>query len=176
MSLPSTPQGFRPDELLAIVNETDEEIGAERRDLIHARGLLHRAVHVLVHSPDGRLLIQQRSRFKDTFPLHWECVGGHLGPSERYLDAAVREVQEELGISGRDFRFLGKLAACEMTGMEFIEVYEAVAPEELCPDPSEVIAVEWITRQALLEEMKTGARLFSPTFLHTLRSVNYLIP
>lgn len=166
--------GNRPDELLAIVNEHDEEVGAERRDVIHARGLLHRAVHVIVCSPDGRVLIQQRSALKDTFPLHWECVGGHLSPGEAYRDAAEREVLEELGIAVEELHFLGKVAACEVTGMEFIEIYRAVASGTPCPDPSEVIATEWLTVEGLAEETRIAARLFSPTFLHSLSETGFL--
>jgi hypothetical protein len=47
-----------------VVNERDEEIGAERRDEIHRRGLLHRAVHVIVTGPGGGILLQQRSALK----------------------------------------------------------------------------------------------------------------
>ncbi len=175
MELPGTLlDGNRPDELLAVVNEHDKEIGAERRDVIHARGLLHRAVHVLVCSPDGRILIQLRSTLKDIFPLHWECVGGHLGPGEAYRDAAVREVREELGVVPGDLQFLGKLVACESTGFEFIEVYRATIEEVPSPDPREVIATEWLTMKALRAEVVSSARLYSPTFVHTLENIRFL--
>lgn len=166
--------GNRPDELLAVVNEHDEEIGAERRDVIHARGLLHRAVHVLVCAPDGRLLIQQRSSLKDTFPLHWECVGGHLSPGEAYRNAAEREVLEELGLAVEELQFLGKVAACEQTGMEFIEVYRATVSGTPRPAPSEVVAVEWMTMETLARELIHGGRLYSPTFRHTLKETGLL--
>jgi len=158
----------RPDEILAVVDANDREIGGERRDVIHARDLLHRAVHVFVFGRDGRLLLQQRSAQKDTYPLHWECVGGHLSPGEKYREAAGREVQEELGVPAGDLHFLIKLCACRETGWEFIEVYRAVIESDPLPHPAEVIAVEWAKPGAVLREIANNGRLFSPSFLHSV--------
>ncbi len=69
-----------PAELLAVVDEHDNEIGAERRDVIHRDNLLHRAIHLFIFRPTGKLLLQQRSAAKDRYPLHWECVGSDLSP------------------------------------------------------------------------------------------------
>ncbi len=131
-----------PGELLAVVNERDEEIGAERRDEIHRRGLLHRAVHVIVTGPGGGILLQQRSALKDTYPLYWECVGGHLGPGETYSGAAAREVQEELGCPVYDLVRLGKHGPSAETGWEFIEVWQGRIAGPLDPPAAEILATE----------------------------------
>ncbi len=164
-----------PDELLAVVNALDEEIGAEARGRIHREGLLHRAVHVLVFDAGGRLIIQQRSEKKDTFPLHWECVGGHLGPGEDYGAAATREVEEELGVKVHSLERLCKVDACDMTGNEFITIYRGRTSEEPRPEPQEIIALDRLTMQALRDEIARNARRFSPTFINTLMAVD-LIP
>ena len=163
-----------PDELLAVVDADDNESGALPRSVIHARGLLHRAVHVLVFDPDERLIIQQRSTLKDTFPLHWECVGGHLSPGENYREAAVREVMEELGVAARDLKFLCKIPASETTGLEFVEVFRAVANEQPVPEPSEIIAIENISFEQLVSEIQNSTRLFSPVFINTLNWAGFL--
>jgi isopentenyl-diphosphate delta-isomerase type 1 len=160
-----------PDEILAVVDEENVEIGSATRREIHERKLLHRAVHVLVFGPDGRLLIQQRSSCKDTFPLHWECVGGHLGPGEEYRAAAEREVVEELGVTARDFVHLASIPASEASGWEFIEVFRAVIDQKVAPDASEVIDTHWLETQNLQQEMRSPARLYSPIFLNMLRCV-----
>jgi isopentenyl-diphosphate delta-isomerase type 1 len=170
----SGPDYNSADELLAVVNERDEEIGAERRCVIHEQRMLHRAAHVLVFDNDGRLLIQQRSTLKDRYPLAWECVGGHLGPGETYEAAAVREVEEELGFRPSGVRFLCKVPACDETGQEFIEVFRTLADGLLRPDKSEIVATEWTTLEAVRTEVRTSARPYSPTFLHTLRRLGEL--
>jgi isopentenyl-diphosphate delta-isomerase type 1 len=159
------------DELLVVVNERNEEIGCERRCIIHEQHLLHRAVHVLIFNTAGKLLIQQRSALKDTFPLHWECVGGHLGPGETYEAAAAREVQEELGVPARNMTKLATIAACDVTGQEFVEVYSAVVEDAPNPDPAEVIAVELMEPEQLWNMMQGGRLDFSPSFINTVAVV-----
>jgi isopentenyl-diphosphate Delta-isomerase len=160
-----------PDELLAVVDENDREIGAQSRRLIHERKLLHRAVHVLVYDKDENLLIQKRSAKKDTYPLHWECVGGHLGPGEKYQDAAIRELDEELGLPPERLERLRKLDACEATGFEFIEIYRVTALVPPLPHPDEIIEIDWVSPEVLRRQFIADVRKFSPIFLNTLRAV-----
>lgn len=58
----------------------------------------HQAVHVWLQRPNGDYLIQQRASTKE-LPLLWASTGGAVLHNEQPLDAAVREVQEELGIT-----------------------------------------------------------------------------
>lgn len=166
--------GTDPREILAVVDEKDREIGGEARHFIHSTGLLHRAVHVFVFVPDGRLLLQQRSEKKDTFPLHWECVGGHLSPGETYDAAAFREVHEELGVEAHKLQLLQKLSACAETGQEFIQVYTARIEDDPQPHVDEVIALCWFTRDGLRGEVVKAARRFSPSLLHSMRCIGLL--
>jgi isopentenyl-diphosphate delta-isomerase type 1 len=163
-----------PAELLAVVDTADVEIRGERRDVVHATGLLHRAVHVFIFGRDGRLLLQQRSELKDTYPLHWECVGGHLAPGEDYDSAAAREVQEELGVPALKLRFVRKLEACAETGQEFIQVYTAALEREPAPHPEEVVGLCWFTREELRREVSSAARMFSPSLLHSIHCIGLL--
>lgn len=164
-----TSNHTNPAELLAVVDAHDNEIGAERRDVIHRDLLLHRAIHLFIYHPDGRLLLQQRSAQKDMYPLHWECVGGHLSPGETYHDAAIREAQEELGLTLTTLEEVAKLPASPDTDYEFITIYKAVTPAPITPDPAEVLATTWQTPAHWQTEIQNSARLFSPTLLHTFQ-------
>lgn len=163
------PNFTDPAELLAVVDELDKELRAERRDVIHRDNLLHRAIHLFVFRPSGELLLQQRSEKKDQYPLHWECVGGHLAPGEDYDFAVYREAEEELGIVLDRAEQICKLAACVETGYEFITVYKAVTDAVPRPNPEEVIGTVWLTLDQFREEIEREARLFSPTLLHSVR-------
>jgi isopentenyldiphosphate isomerase len=89
-----------PEELIDIVNNNDIVISQEFRSFAHRHGLQHRGVHVLLGTPEGRLLVQQRSKYQDTFPLALDCsVSEHVKAGEGYQQAAERGLQEELGIS-----------------------------------------------------------------------------
>ncbi len=49
---------------------------------------------------DGRVLCQQRSLTKDANPGKWQSFfGGHLKAGQTYLDNAIGELSEELGLS-----------------------------------------------------------------------------
>jgi isopentenyl-diphosphate delta-isomerase type 1 len=115
-----------PDELFDVVDADDRVTGQAPRREVHARGLRHRAVHVMVHDHDGRLFLQRRSPTKDTFPDCWDssCTG-HVDAGEDYLTAAWRELGEELGWHDRalPLRPVLKFAASPETGHEFIEVF-----------------------------------------------------
>ncbi len=66
----------------------------------HKLGIFHPTVHVWFYTKDHNILLQQRGKKKDTFPLLWDAsVAGHIGAKEPIEEAAVREVQEEIGIT-----------------------------------------------------------------------------
>ena len=85
-----------------IVDESDLVIGTASRNEVHGNpDLIHRVAHVLVFNSSGQLYLQKRAESKDVQPGKWDTsVGGHVDSGERYEQAAVREMGEELGISG----------------------------------------------------------------------------
>lgn len=96
------------EEYLEIINEKGEIIGLAPRSEIHGKpSLMHRVVHVLVFNEKGDILLQKRSMNKDVAPGKWDTsVGGHVNPGEDLLSSAKREMEEELGIKGKDLEYL----------------------------------------------------------------------
>ncbi|MCN9244775.1 NUDIX domain-containing protein [Streptomyces sp. RY43-2] len=89
------------DELLDIVDENDRVIGQSPRGEAYARGLRHRCVFIQVRDAEGRLFVHRRTATKLVFPSLYDMfVGGVVGAGESYDDAALREAEEELGVSG----------------------------------------------------------------------------
>ena len=87
------------EELLDIVSEDDQVIGQEKRAVVHTSGLWHRGVHVLLFTPERKLVIQQRSKRRKQSPGALDCsVSEHLKAGETYLAGAIRGLEEELGI------------------------------------------------------------------------------
>jgi isopentenyldiphosphate isomerase len=77
------PEAEPEEEMFEIVNEKGAVIGLERRGVVHATGLLHKAAYVWVFDTLGRLLIQQRSEEKRIGPGQWDLsVAEHLAPGE----------------------------------------------------------------------------------------------
>lgn len=101
------------DELLVVVDADDRVLRHVRRAECHADpSLVHRSTHVVVETGGG-LLLQRRGFDKDTGAGLWDSAcAGHVGPGETYTEAAVRELEEELGISAVP-TFLG---TCRVAG------------------------------------------------------------
>lgn len=116
-----------PEEIFDIVNDRDEVIGSAPRSEVHARGLLHRATHVLVFNAKGEVFLQKRSMLKDRQPGVWDSsASGHVDSGEDYDACAVREVREELGVAlAQPPERLFKFDACATTDQEFVWVYRA---------------------------------------------------
>jgi hypothetical protein len=80
-----------------IVDESGVPTGVRRpRSVVHAEGLLHRAVHIWLLAPaTGELLLQRRAAVKDSWPDRWDIsCAGHLSAGDEYLGAAQRELLE----------------------------------------------------------------------------------
>lgn len=89
------------DEILDIVDEHDRVIGQAPRGEAYARGLRHRCAFILARDAAGRVFVHRRTATKLVFPSLYDMfVGGVVGAGESYDDAALREAEEELGVSG----------------------------------------------------------------------------
>lgn len=58
----------------------------------------HLVVHIWIKNSKGQYLISQRSTERKSNPLKWECQGGSVLKGENSLQAALREVKEEVGV------------------------------------------------------------------------------
>ncbi|MFJ3233215.1 NUDIX domain-containing protein [Streptomyces sp. NPDC086787] len=89
------------DEMLDIVDENDRVIGQSPRGEAYARGLRHRCVFVQARDSAGRIFVHRRTAEKLVFPSLYDMfVGGVVGAGESYDEAALREAEEELGVTG----------------------------------------------------------------------------
>ena len=142
------------EEIFDVVDEADRVVGQASRREVHARGLNHRATHVLVHDDAGRVFLQRRSLDKDTFPGCWDSsCSGHLDAGENYATAARRELGEELGWhdASQPLRPLLKLATSPATGHEFIQIY-ALGPVAgpFTLHPGEIMEGRWLTPGSII--------------------------
>jgi Isopentenyldiphosphate isomerase len=113
------------DEYVDILDEQGNPTGQScLKSEAHQKGLLHPTIHVWLYTKDGRVLIQQRGKHKDTHPLLWDVsVAGHVSAGENILLAAVREVEEEVGLSitVNDLESIGTFKAVHKISENFID-------------------------------------------------------
>jgi isopentenyl-diphosphate delta-isomerase len=90
-----------PEEQVDILTRSGNFTGVRaKKSEVHRRGLWHRASHVWVATSDRRLLLQRRALTKENWPGLWDVsIAGHLSAGESAVDAAVREAQEEIGLT-----------------------------------------------------------------------------
>ena len=154
------------EELLDVVDENDNVIEVKTRGEIHARALMHRAVHILVFNSRGELFIQKRSLSKDENPgLCDSSAAGHVDSGEGYLDCALREIYEELGIAvAGELQMLFKLAASSATGNEHSVIYHCNYDGPLVLQKEEIDEGQWIS----LADMDRRLALRDPGMTETL--------
>jgi isopentenyl-diphosphate delta-isomerase len=156
------------DEMFDVVDDQDRVIARATRREVHAKGLLHRAVHVLVFNRAGEVFLQKRSMAKDMAPGLWDSsCSGHLDAGEDYDAAAWRELGEELGLrlAKPPVRWF-RVGACPETAWEFVWVYRATAEGPFTLHPDEIECGEWLAPAEVSRRMAIQPGLYAPAFRH----------
>lgn len=154
------------EEWFDVVDEKDVVMSRATRREVHARGLRHRAVHVLVFNRTGELFLQKRSPSKDTAPGAWDSsASGHVDAGENYDACAVRELREEIGLRvalapKRWFR----LPACAETGQEFVWVYRLESEGPFALHPGEIERGAWFAPAEIARRLREHSSEFTGSF------------
>lgn len=117
---------------------------------MYKNSLIYRVVLIAVRNKSGEILLQRRGKDIVTDPGRWDIsTAGHVDTNESYIDAAKRELYEELGIKGVKLKelklfyfqseILGKIQK------RFITAYELELPDKtpIKIDNQEVIDTKW---------------------------------
>jgi isopentenyl-diphosphate Delta-isomerase len=153
------------EELFDVVDEQDRVVGHAPRSFVHARKLLHRAVHIFVFNSRRELLLQKRSALKDEYPLcYTSSASGHLSAGESYETAAPRELEEELGLAG-PLEWLAKFPAGPQTSQEHTVLYRTATDTPPRIDPQEIDAVAFHRLEEIALMIAREPQMFSPCFV-----------
>jgi len=139
---------------VVVVNEKDEVIGTMPRDKAHRDGTPHRIAVIYLENDKGEILAQIRKNGRTD-----HSAAGHLDPGESYLDAAKRELREELGVENIELKEIGtgkSLDVNELKGIRVTHVFKVFVakaePKEL--QKEEVSSVYWKKPLEILKEME----------------------
>lgn len=108
-----------------------------------AAALRHSAVllYLFPHQDDWRVVLMKRTEYDGAHSGQVSIPGGRLEPGEDHLQAALREFQEETGVSVDDGQLLGSLSRLFIPTSNFlVDPFVAYATErpQFEPDPVEV--------------------------------------
>jgi len=153
-------------ELLSVVDENDQVINTCLRHEIHAQGLRHRAVHILVFNDQEQLFLQKRSMKKDLNKGLWDTsAAGHVDAGEGYLSSAIREAEEELGVNiESSLQALFKLSPTKQLGMEFIQVYDCYHNGPFILNADEIDEGRWISTDDITNRVLNDDATLTETF------------
>lgn len=152
-------------EMLDVVDAHNRIVGCAPRRAVHRLGLRHRAVHMLIFDGEDRIYLQRRSPLKDVDPDLWDTsAAGHVDCGEDYLDAARRELAEELSLDDVALEVLCELPARPETGEEFVRVFIGRTRGEPRPDPREIAAGGWWSQRDLAQWLAREPAVFTATF------------
>ena len=166
-----------------LVDESDAVTGsASKADCHHGEGVLHRAFSIFIFNSEGRLLLQQRSSEKITFPGVWAntCCSHplHCEPELETQDAmgvkraAQRKLGQELGIPEtgaplEDMVFMTRMLYRARANAEWVEhemdhIICLRADVEPAPNPNEIAETRWVTQAELRDLL--NSELIGPWF------------
>jgi Isopentenyldiphosphate isomerase len=111
-------------EMLDIIDEKGNPTGEIiDRSIAHLNGIRHRTAHVwILRKKNNRIqvLLQKRSVHKDSYPDCYDISSaGHILAGCDYIESALRELKEELGVSVRE----DELVFAGIRNLEYKDVF-----------------------------------------------------
>jgi 8-oxo-dGTP pyrophosphatase MutT (NUDIX family) len=143
-------------EIWDILDERGEKTGRTiMRGEPMGPGEYYLAVHIWIRNPKGEYLIQKRSEEKPLWPGMWAATGGAAVSGETSLEAALREVKEELGFepdAGR-MSFFGRVKRKDwFTDIWLLE--QDIDLKDITMQREEVAAVMWAAKVRIIKMVR----------------------
>ena len=170
------------EEQFEIFSESGERLGLKPRSYVHAHGLWHKSAHVFLFNSAGEFYLQLRAPDKDLYAGLWDySVGEHLTPGESYLQAALRGLAEELGVTGMALEPLGEvqqsrgeLPEIGARDYELQQAFTGVWDGPIEIDPIEVSQVRTVVLAELDHWIHARPHDFTPWLLRDLENYRIL--
>ena len=145
------------EELFDVVDENDRVIGkVRRREASSNKDIIHRSVFVAVFNKKDDLFMQKRSSTKDTDPLCWDLSSsGHVLSGQSYVEAAKRELWEELGVK-LPLVYIDKFIIRYPKETEMVTVFKASYDGPFILHPQEISGGMFFSKRGLKKASRNG--------------------
>lgn len=138
-------------EIIDLVNEEDYVIGQEERVEAVKNGRRNiRVINIFIYNSDNQIILPLRSANRRMFPNCYDfSVGGFVNSGETYEEAAYRELEEELGISGVELKEIGYFHPEDVDTACFSKLYKIVFDGKLNYDHDGIAEVFYLTEKEI---------------------------
>jgi 16S rRNA (adenine1518-N6/adenine1519-N6)-dimethyltransferase len=164
---------------IQVVDENDRPLRGAPMDEVHKDGLLHRIVIVILKDPEGRVLLQKRGPHVSTNPNTWDAsAAGHVDEGEDYLTAALRELEEEVGVKGIELKEAAYYKSEDRFEWRklnrFRKIYTAVIPSDtpIKFNPEEITEVRWFSLDELYDLVENHPSEIVSDFIDVLERLD----
>ena len=162
-------------EYIDIVDENGEPTGdVIDRETAHSKGIRHRTAHVWLlrnNNDKVQILLQKRCQTKSSYPGCYDISSaGHIPSGVDYIQSALRELNEELGIiaSPEELIYCGdrKIVSDKVFfGREFHDrqvsrvfiLWKDINEADMCLQTEEVESVLWINFYDCIEKVRNNS-------------------
>ena len=153
---------------MAIVDEDNNVVGSAPRREMRAKRLPHRSTYILVFNSRGEIYIQKRTRTKDVFPGYYDpAAGGVVLSEESYMEGALRELEEEMGIRNVPLESLFEFYHADDNSRVWGAAFRCVYDGEVTLQEEEVESGAFMEVDAVFRAAATEP--FTPDGLYVLR-------
>ena len=155
---------FDHDDLLPLVDETGKVTGKELYTAAHEKRLLHLCVSIFAMRKNGKFILQFRSKFVGYPHTIDTTASGHVTDDQTPFEAALIELEEEMGIKGAKLTEIGHaIEPCKNAKpVHFTYFYFTKWNKTVKPDPHEVEKVLEMTLEELDKKLIEEPEKFAP--------------
>ena len=164
------------DELLDLVNNNDEVIGAILKSdydpMVEGKLGYIRTAELLIENDEGRFWIPTRTADKKIAPSGFDfSAAGHVGSGEDYMTAVLREIHEEINLElkSSDLTLLKKFSPGTIPYFRCVYVYQS--NESPTFNPNDFTKAEWLSIPEILDKIRSGTPA-KTALLETVRALS----
>lgn len=155
---------FPDEEIIEILDSGGKPFMLMPRPEAVRQGLDYKAVIVMFSNHAGKIYIQKRSKSKDIHPGLWACsAAGFVQSGESVEEAALREFEEEIGISGVPIKLIATRPSSQETGGAALYLFVSESSNIVpTPNPDEVADGMFISYDELNSLIETFPEVITP--------------
>jgi isopentenyl-diphosphate Delta-isomerase len=153
-----------------VIDEKDQIIGTMKLSIAKEKKMSYRLVDITIKNSSGKILLQKRAEQKRFGGCWSSSAAGHVEKGETYIQAAERELKEELGIK-TELTFVNKKRIPYGQIHRMVAFFKGISDEKPIINRIEVESVKYFTKQEVENMINDKKEKFIPIFRYTKEMV-----